>query len=276
VRIEHVLPADLLKRRPVCVLVVGAGGSGSAMVMGLPYLHQAMLVWGHSYGLEVTLMDADVVSETNCVRQPFSRSDIGQNKAIVLINRINLFWGAAWNACPALFTEMILNGNYDRQPDLVIGCVDTRAARGIIARALTKKSCRVIYWLDLGNNATSGQYVLGQPLNGRNPRKAERLRTVSELYAEIVDPTAGEDALPSCSALEALERQEPFINQTLAASALAMLARLFRYGRLCHHGGFFNAGTGQMTALAVDPELWRKTMRKSTGKRRGSKTNKRS
>ncbi|MBV8674785.1 MAG: PRTRC system ThiF family protein, partial [Acidobacteriaceae bacterium] len=211
-----------------------------------------------------------------CVRQPFSRSDIGQNKAIVLINRINLFWGTTWNACPALFTESTLNGNYDRQPDLIIGCVDTRAARSIIERALTKKSSRVIYWLDLGNNASSGQYVLGQPLNGRNPRKAERLRTVSELYPEIADPSEGEDMLPSCSAFEALERQEPYINQTLAASALAMLARLFRYGRLGHHGGFFNAATGQMTALAVDPELWRKTMRKSTGKRRGSKTNKRS
>ena len=38
-------------------------------------------------------MDADTVSDTNCVRQPFSWSDIGQNKATVLINRINLFWG---------------------------------------------------------------------------------------------------------------------------------------------------------------------------------------
>jgi hypothetical protein len=47
--------------------------------------------------------------------------------------------------------------------------------------------------------------------------------------------------LPSCSAVEALDRQEPFINQTLASSALAMLARLFRYGKLTHHGGFFNA-----------------------------------
>jgi PRTRC genetic system ThiF family protein len=125
-----------------------------------------------------------------------------------------------------------------------------------------KRSSYVAYWLDLGNNASSGQFVLGQPLNGRNRRKAERLRTVTELYPEIADIEAGEDPLPSCSAVEALERQEPFINQTLAASALAMLARLFRYGRLCHHGGFFNAGTGQMSALPVDPELWRR-IRKS-------------
>jgi hypothetical protein len=109
--------------------------------------------------------------------------------------------------------------------------VDTRAARSIIARTLTKARNRTAYWLDLGNNAASGQFVLGQPLNARNRRKAGRLRTVSELYPEIIDAAAGEDPLPSCSAVEALDRQEPFINQTLASSALAMLARLFRYGK---------------------------------------------
>jgi PRTRC genetic system ThiF family protein len=269
-RIEHLLPSGFLGRRPVRILVVGAGGTGSAIVMGLPYLHQAMRAWGHAYGLEVTLMDGDTVTETNCVRQPFSWSDVGQNKATVLINRINLFWGTRWNAQPISFDETTLRSNYDRHPDLVIGCVDTRAARKTIERSLSKSSSRVTYWLDLGNNASSGQFVLGQPLNGRNRRKAERLRTVSELYPEITDAAAGEDPLPSCSAVEALERQEPFINQALAASALAMLARLFRYGRLCHHSGFFNAGTGQMTSLPVDPELWRR-IRKSRkkGARRG-------
>jgi hypothetical protein len=79
------------------------------------------------------------------------------------------------------------------------------------------------------------------------------------LYPEIADVKAGEDPLPSCSAIEALERQEPFINQTLAASALTMLARLLRYGKIAYHGGFYNAATGKLTALPVDPALWRKT-----------------
>ena len=106
--------------------------------------------------------------------------------------------------------------------------------------------------------AASGQYVLGQPLNARNRHRAERLRTVSELYPEVIDVEAGEDPLPSCSAVEALDRQEPFINQTLASSALAMIAQLFRYGKLAYHGAFFNAKTGQVSALPVDPALWRK------------------
>ena len=208
-------------------------------------------------------MDADAVSETNCVRQPFSTSDIGQNKATVLINRINLFWGTRWRVEPAHFDERTLDKIHDTSLDLLIGCVDTRAARNIIARALTKARNRTAYWLDLGNNAASGQFVLSQPLNARNRRKAGRLRTVSELYPEIINAEAGEDPLPSCSAVEALDRQEPFINQTLAASALAMLARLFRYARLTHHGGFFNAQTGQMSSLPVDPQLWSKTRRRA-------------
>src|SRR5579863_2860025 len=262
-RIEHTLPSDLLRHRAVRVLIIGAGGTGSAVVMGLPYLDQAMRVWGHRDGLEVVMMDADVVTETNCVRQPFAASDIGQNKATVLINRINLFWGTQWQAVPNNFHARSFERNYDRTPDLIIGCVDTRAARRAIERSFSRALNHVSYWLDLGNNAASGQYVLGQPLNARNRRKAERLRTVSELYPEIVDEKAGEDRLPSCSALEALERQEPFINQTLAASALAMLAQLLRYGRLRHHGAFFNAKTGQMCALPIDPVLWRKTRRRA-------------
>ena len=45
----HSIPAELL-RRTVRVLVVGCGGNGSAVVAGLPYLHQAMLVHGHPAG----------------------------------------------------------------------------------------------------------------------------------------------------------------------------------------------------------------------------------
>ena len=267
-RIEHVLPPDLLRNGPIRVLVVGAGGTGSAVAIGLPYLHQAMQAWGHLRGLEVTLMDADIVSETNCVRQPFSSSDIGQNKAVVLINRINLFWGTQWHAVPNHFHAGSLDRYGDKCPDVLIGCVDTRSARKAIEQSFTKGLRSACYWLDLGNNAASGQYVLGQPLNARNRRKTERLRTVSELYPEIVDVERGENPLPSCSAIEALDRQEPFINQTLASSALAMLAQLFRYGKLTHHGAFFNAKTGQMSALPVDPSLWSKTRRVPNKSRR--------
>jgi PRTRC genetic system ThiF family protein len=260
---EHTLPKPLCRRgQPLRVLIVGAGGNGSAVLLGLPYLHQAMKVWGHAGGLHVMLADGDLVSETNCVRQPFASADVGLNKAVVLINRVNLFWGLRWQAHPEQFHKDSLRTN-SAGPHLVIGCVDTRAARQAILSAVTRANDSTVYWLDLGNNASSGQYVLGQPLNAANRRNTVRLRTVAELYPEIADAEAGEDPLPSCSAAEALERQEPFINQVLATSALAMLARLFRYGTLTHHGAFYNAETGRMAALPVDPRMWERLRRRN-------------
>jgi hypothetical protein len=100
-------------------------------------------------------------------------------------------------------------------------------------------------------------------LNAANRRSAARLRTVAELYPEIADAEAGEDPLPSCSAAEALVRQEPFINQVLATSALAMLARLFRYSTVTHHGAFYNAETGRMAALPIDPRMWERLRRRN-------------
>jgi PRTRC genetic system ThiF family protein len=118
-----------------------------------------------------------------------------------------------------------------------------------------------VYWLDIGNNADSGQFILGQPKNNRNRRLQYRLPVVSELFPEIVTiNAAAPDDLPSCSAIEALERQEPFINQNLAYQALALLTRLFRHGQISHHGAFLDIRNGRMSGLQVNPGIWRRIM----------------
>jgi len=248
--VHHLHPHLMGSTRPLRVLLVGAGGSGSAVLLQLPFLEQALRAWGQP-GLAVTVMDPDTVSEVNVVRQPFSQGDIGLNKAICLVGRINMFWGFAWKAIPHAFADALTAAP---ECDLLISCVDTRKARHQIAESF-KKFRAPIYHLDLGNNASSGQYVLGQPQDMTVSARAQeaRLPTVFELYPEIADIKIGESVLPSCSAVEALDRQEPYINQTLAVSSLAMLARLLRYGQISYHGGFYNAETGRIAALAVDP-----------------------
>lgn len=259
----HVLPSRLLTKR-VRITVVGCGATGSAMAAGLPYLHQAMVAWGHPHGLDVTFVDGDRVSRVNCVRQPFSESEVGLYKASVLASRINLFWGLGWRGAPAFLDERWNDGT-----DLVIGCVDSRKSRGLIARSPACGSSH--YWLDIGNNADSGQFVLGQPENRHSKTAEIRLPTVAELFPEIVDPTLDkQDRLPPCSAIEALERQEPFVNQTLAYQSLALLARLFRYGRISHHGGFLNLATGKMSSLPVDPSVWQRLMSQAPKARHNS------
>jgi PRTRC genetic system ThiF family protein len=260
----HRIHPELLERQ-VRVLVVGCGGTGSAVVAGLPYLHQSLVARGHPGGLHVTVVDGDTISPTNCVRQPFARSEIGLNKAIVLVNRLNLFWGLKWDAVPAhlrpgTFISRSYSGD-DLRAHVVVGCVDTRAARAAIRDAIGKWST-VSYWLDLGNNADSGQFILGEPLNERNRRAKLRLRSAAEIFPEIVDPNLDNDEEPSCSSAEALERQEPFVNSTLAQHALALLARLFRYGEISYHGGFISLSTGISSRLPIDASLWRRLQRR--------------
>lgn len=65
--------------------------------------------------------------------------------------------------------------------DSVLG-VYARAARSGMSRTQTLWNC--FYWLDLGNNAASGQFVLGQPENSRNKSVELRLPTAAELFPE--------------------------------------------------------------------------------------------
>ena len=153
---------------------------------------------------------------------------------------------------------------------IVIGCVDTRAARAVI-RDATGNYRSVDYWLDIGNNSDSGQFILGEPLNQVNRRARTRLRTVSEWFPEIVDASLDNDGLPSCSAAEAIERQEPFLNQTLAQHALALLARLFRYGMTSYCGGFINLATGGCAPLPTDSRLWRQAAERRRRERKKRK-----
>ncbi len=252
--------------RSMCV--IGCGGTGAALIGGLPYLVQSLGASGHP-GLQVVVVDGDKVSPVNCVRQPFSQSEIGLYKSVVLVNRINLFWGLNWRASTQFVTR-----NTTGEIDVIISCVDTRSARLEILKSPLMKNCK--YWLDLGNNADNGQFVLGQPNNDRNRHLRCRLPVVSELFPEIVTPEKDKaDDLPSCSAIEALTRQEPFTNQALAYQALALLTRLFRHRSITHHGAFLDIRLGRMTALPVNPVTWARIMAsrakkssRSTAKRR--------
>ena len=73
----------------------------------------------------MTLLDPDVISPPTVSRQPFSQSEIGLYKSVVLANRLNMFWGLDWQGVPGrLDPKRRFDG-----VDIVIGCVDTRKSR---------------------------------------------------------------------------------------------------------------------------------------------------
>lgn len=235
--------------------VVGCGGTGSAFLSGLPHLGQAMRAFGHP-GLEVTVYDGERVAASNSVRQPFSVHDVGRPKACVLATRLNLFWGTAYAAVPRHAGPGTPLGQ-----DVVVGCVDTRTGRAAM-RALTEgPEARTRIVLDCGNGAGSGQVVLGMPDNPANhPRRGGpvRLPCAWDLFPEVADASLDAPGAPSCSALESLTRQGPFVNQSVAAYALALLSQLLCGHVLSRHGGFVNVGAGTASALPVDEDAWRR------------------
>ncbi len=258
----HRLKRRMLTER-VSMVVVGCGGTGSAVLSGLPYLHHALLAAGHPKGLQVYAIDGDRVSETNCVRQPFTSSEIGLYKVHVLMHRLNVFWGLDWIGIPT----HVRYGRDMPEADFLISCVDTRTVRKTLARVVRLKTRRFHYWLDLGNNASSGQFVLGEPLRPNRKGTTLRLRCVDELYPQIVNAKLdARDTLPACSAAESLVRQDPYINSMLAQHALAMLARLFRHGEIAYHGGFISQETGRVNPLPIDRTAWERIQQIKQGR----------
>jgi PRTRC genetic system ThiF family protein len=250
---KYVLGQRALEER-IEVVVVGAGGSGSHMVANLAVLHQSLVDLGHPYGLRVTLCDDDEVSHANVGRARFFASDVGASKASTLVTRVNVAYGLDWDAVPARVEEGRRMACLDRA-DLVIGCVDSRAARRAIHSALLAAT-RFIgpkAWLDLGNGASDGQVVLGEV----GQVEGLRLPTVLDLYPELGDPNQDpRDPGPSCSRAEALSLQGPLVNAQAALQASAMLFELLRYGSLPYCALWFDQRQAQVSTLRVDPQTW--------------------
>lgn len=250
----HRLPSNLLTK-PVKILLVGAGGTGSRILEKLVCLHRALKAKGHPYGFEVMVVDPDTVSPANIGRQAFYPGDVGAFKSDVLVNRANMaLEDVMWHSAVAKLDTSTSLGNFD----IVIGAVDNRAARLGILRGLEGTLSGVRYWLDTGNRRADGQVILGQVASKRIVGEDKlRLPHAGELYPELIDPAFQEkDDTPSCSLAEALEKQSLFINPTIADFAGNILWNLFTKGEIDTHGVFVNLDRMMVTPMRVDPEVW--------------------
>lgn len=242
------LPADFLTQ-PVEVIVVGCGGNGSHMLTALAKIHLSWKALGHPHGLRVKAMDPDIITDANAARQCFSPSDIGQHKATVLINRLNLYYGLDWEAIPHKLTahNADIFGTH-----IMIGCVDDGPSRAFISK------CKPSFYLDMGNEASHGQIIMGtrskQNVYFGSEVKQVQLPDVTELLPGILEPD--KDNTPSCSLMAALRKQDLFINQQMATWAASMLFTWFKTGFLDHHGYFINIDQPMVRKMPICPASW--------------------
>jgi PRTRC genetic system ThiF family protein len=250
---------------PVTVNLLGAGGTGSQVLTALCRMHTALLALDHP-GLHVRVWDFDRVSTANLGRQLFAPAELGLNKAVALVNRVNRFFGTRWQAIPMAFCLDSASDPERGIANLTISCVDTVAARFAIHAILTRTIAEQpsaqhgpkapLYWLDFGNGQQTGQFILAtvgkipQPTSQRY-RTVDYLPSVTEEFGELLAQADQTDTGPSCSLAEALTKQDLFINSTLAAMGAALLWSLFRTGMSAYRGGFLNLTNCRSQPLAV-------------------------
>lgn len=228
---------------PVSVHLIGCGGTGSFVLTSLARIDHALKAIGN-LGLHVTVYDPDVVSEANIARQLFSPCDLGVNKAVTLVSRLNTFFGLSWEARNERYSTLL----EECVANITISCVDTVNSRLEITKKLHSArngfdDREGFYWMDFGNTKDSGQVVLGTLKDVRQP-KSENYITVAHLdtITDMWDLSLvnEEESGPSCSLAEAIKKQDLFINSTLAQLGADLLWKLFSRGKLDMHGLFLN------------------------------------
>lgn len=146
--------------------------------------------------------------------------------------------------------------------DLLIGCVDSRAAWRTLHALAFKGHAVGSYWLNLGNTASTAQAVLGQPRAARRTSPSAlksvspRLPCVTELFPELLDATTLEDHQPSCSVCMSLAGPRLFVNDVAVRFAAQLLYELFSTGRLSAHGVVVNLASKCSGPIEVDPRTW--------------------
>lgn len=109
--------------------------------------------------------------------------------------------------------------------------------------------------MDFGNGRDTGQVILSTIGRIKQPTSekfetVESLPFITEEFEKLLRQSET-DELPSCSLAEALERQDLFINSTLAQTGCSMLWQLFRTGMTTQRGCFLNLGQFRASPLTV-------------------------
>lgn len=247
---------------PIAINLIGAGGTGSQTLTALARMNHALIELGHA-GFIVKLWDDDKVSEANLGRQLFAECELGMYKSVALINRVNRFFGTNWKAATMKFEMNNLKKiSENMYANIYISCVDSVNARFEIAEVLNQidnsryHANRSCYWIDFGNSQHTGQVILSTIGTIRQPN-SEKYETVGQLpfvtqeFGDLLKQSEQEGETPSCSLAEALEKQDLFINSTLAQMGSSLLWNLFLNGMTENRGFFLNLKNFQSQPLKI-------------------------
>ena len=243
----------------VCIGLVGCGGTGTHVLTNLAAMNSAFIKLGRQ-PLHVFVFDPDIVEEHNIGRQMFSPADIGKNKAVILVERINRFFGFNWDAYPIKFDE-----NMDKDSmatvNIMITCVDTAKSRREIGKYIVSnlkkkeedrhynRPHKLYYWMDIGNSADYGQVILGTTAKVKQP--STKSPSILPCWNEEFKGVRDKKEEPSCSLAESLQKQDLFINKIMASYATNMLWQFLKSYRIHYRGIYVNLESMQTKPILL-------------------------
>lgn len=221
----------------ITLFLIGCGGTGSWLAPAVVRVGK-VLEDRFDKSVKFVFVDPDTVEQKNIYRQNFCQAEVGVNKAEALATRYGLAWGVEILAVQEPVSSKI--NYYFGDLNILIGCVDGLIGRQGIAENfnyLSNRQGSSIWWLDSGNEASSGQILLGRW--GKNehafdlpgfcswlPLPAEQHPELvgKSVYQQLVEP-GGESDL-SCAEIALADSQGLAINQRMASEAADYLVRM--------------------------------------------------
>jgi PRTRC genetic system ThiF family protein len=257
----RVLPKEFTKLK---IYLIGAGGTGSFAAMNLARLLFELRRTGK--GVEMTIIDPDIVENGNIPRSNFCAAEIGRFKAQTLAERITLAWGleVSYSNEKLEFEKHIKpSRNGFKELTILVGCVDNTSARREIHRVLEESNKynspeRVpeFWWIDGGNGKSSGQVLIGSEVK---MDKAESHFSSSTICKKLPAPTvihpellenqeipARRESMERMDCAERIRRGEQSlnINSRVAIEISEMLTELLLTNSLQRFATYFDLESG--------------------------------
>lgn len=234
--IERRYRIEVGEPKRVVIWLVGCGGTGSFLA-----LHLARMAWecgNAGAAWELVFVDPDQVERGNVGRQNFCPAEIGAFKAQALAERYSRAFGLRIAYVAQAFDGTLLLRDQTRRKTLTIlaGCVDGPGGRQAMAQAVEEAEGHT-WWVDGGNEAHSGQVLIGNRMDLAKPDVSMLGFCVNLPAPAVVSPElvravgavqeTGECGIEaSCAELVAVGMQGLMINQVVAGWMAVYLHRL--------------------------------------------------
>lgn len=252
--------------RVIQIVVVGCGGIGAYVIQHIARLMR--ILYEGNKGVNLALVDPDVVEEKNLGRQLFCDAEVGIPKSVALARRYGQGFGLNTVAYECEYNDGLLLDGVDLT--ILVGCVDNHEGRQAMHETLARNPQRIaphvlprIFWLDCGNLKDTGRAMIGTAYTAEQCEGAflEKKRVISlpspglQSPGLLIPERADIGGRPmSCAELQMANLQSLNINAAIAVQAADMLTRLLVTHDLKRYQSAVNMASGSVKSSYCTPD----------------------